>query len=138
MDADLRMAEGLKNFRQEQLFVIFGEPDMDVLDTQGRSIRKDDSKRDIIEEPVDGQLVVKINGVDVFHPNTSEVHSDSADGIVCWFLETDYNEESFFVRRLLTRRERSVQGAEDHAQSRNRPRLLGNPQQRHFAPIPKT
>jgi adenine-specific DNA-methyltransferase len=41
---------------------------------------------------------VKINGVDVFHPNTGEVRSDGADGIACWFIDTDYNEESFFVR----------------------------------------
>ena len=37
-------------------------------------------------------------GVDVFHPNTGEVRSDGADGIACWFIDTDYNEESFFVR----------------------------------------
>ena len=41
---------------------------------------------------------VKVNGVDVFHPSTGEVRSDSADGIACWFIDTDYNEESFFVR----------------------------------------
>ena len=41
---------------------------------------------------------VKVNGVDVFHPNTGEVRSDGADGIACWFIDTDYNEESFFVR----------------------------------------
>ena len=41
---------------------------------------------------------VKINGVDVFHPNTGEIRSDNADGIACWFIDTDYNEESFFVR----------------------------------------
>ena len=44
------------------------------------------------------KVKVKINGVDVFHPNTGEVRSDSADGIACWFIDTDYNEESFFVR----------------------------------------
>lgn len=42
---------------------------------------------------------VKINGVDVFHPNTGEIISDNADGIACWFVDTDYNEESFFVRQ---------------------------------------
>ncbi len=46
----------------------------------------------------DGQVRVKVNGVDVFHPNTGEVRSDGADGIACWFIDTDYNEESFFVR----------------------------------------
>jgi adenine-specific DNA-methyltransferase len=41
---------------------------------------------------------VKVNGVDVFKPQTGEVISDNADGIACWFIDTDYNEESFFVR----------------------------------------
>jgi adenine-specific DNA-methyltransferase len=41
---------------------------------------------------------VTIHGVDVFHPQTGEVRSDGPDGIACWFIDTDYNEESFFVR----------------------------------------
>ncbi len=43
-------------------------------------------------------MQVKVNGVDVFHPNSGEVRSDGPDGIACWFIDTDYNEESFFVR----------------------------------------
>jgi adenine-specific DNA-methyltransferase len=46
----------------------------------------------------DGKLRVKVNGVDVFHPQTGEVRSDGPEGIACWFIDTDYNEESFFVR----------------------------------------
>ena len=41
---------------------------------------------------------ITIHGVDVFHPNTGDVRSDGPDGIACWFIDTDYNEESFFVR----------------------------------------
>jgi adenine-specific DNA-methyltransferase len=80
MNADLHMADDLKNTGKGNLFVIFGEPDIDVLEAK------------------DGQIQVKVNGVDVFHPNTGEVRSDGADGIACWFVDTDYNEESFFVR----------------------------------------
>ena len=80
MNADLHMAEDLKNTGKGNLFVIFGEPDIDLLDAE------------------DGQIQVKINGVDVFHPNTGEVRSDGPEGIACWFIDTDYNEESFFVR----------------------------------------
>ncbi|KAB0636906.1 DNA methylase [Burkholderia stagnalis] len=98
MNADLHMAEDLKNTGKGNLFVIFGEPDVDVLDTKGNSIRKYDGKRDVIEVPVGEELVVKIRGVDVFDPSTGEVRSDDPDGIACWFLDTDYNEESFFVR----------------------------------------
>jgi len=46
----------------------------------------------------DGRLRVKVKGVDVFKPQIGEVISDGADGIACWFIDTDYNEESFFVR----------------------------------------
>ena len=98
MNADLHMAEDLKNTGKGNLFVIFGEPDVDVLDTKGNSIRKYDGKRDIIEVPLGEELVVKIRGVDVFDPSTGEIRSDDPDDIACWFLDTDYNEESFFVR----------------------------------------
>jgi adenine-specific DNA-methyltransferase len=80
MNADLHMADNLKNTGKGNLFVIFGEPDITILPEKH------------------GQVRVKINGVDVFHPNTGEVRSDSAEGIACWFIDTDYNEESFFVR----------------------------------------
>ena len=80
MNADLHMADDLKNTGTGNLFVIFGEPDIDILDAD------------------DGQIQVMVKGVDVFHPNTGEIRSDDADGIACWFIDTDYNEESFFVR----------------------------------------
>lgn len=80
MNADLHMAEDLKNTGKGNLFVIFGEPDIDILDVEH------------------GKVQVKVNGVDVFHPNTGEVRSDGAEGIACWFIDSDYNEESFFVR----------------------------------------
>ena len=80
MNADLHMADDLRNTGKGNLFVIFGEPDIDILDAD------------------DGQIKVKINGVDVFHPNTGEIRSDDIGDIACWFVDTDYNEESFFAR----------------------------------------
>lgn len=80
MNADLHMAEDLKSTGKGNLFVIFGEPDIDVLPAG------------------DGKVQVKVNGVDVFDPSSGEVRSDSTDGIACWFIDTDYNQESFFVR----------------------------------------
>jgi adenine-specific DNA-methyltransferase len=80
MNADLHMAEDLKATGKGNLFVIFGEPDITILDAG------------------DSQIRVKVNGVDVFHPQTGEVSSDGPDGIACWFIDTDYNEESFCVR----------------------------------------
>jgi adenine-specific DNA-methyltransferase len=75
------MAGQLKNTGLGNLFVIFGEPDITVLPQQ------------------DGRLRVKVNGVDVFDPGTGQVRSDGPEGIACWFLDTDYNEECFFVRQ---------------------------------------
>ena len=75
----------------------------------------------------DGRLQVKINGVDVFHPNTGEVRSDGADGIACWFIDTDYNEESFFVRHAyFLGANDPVQGPQDHSEGGDRPRRLGD------------
>jgi adenine-specific DNA-methyltransferase len=80
MNADLHMAEDLKNTGKGNLFVIFGEPDITLLPEK------------------DGKLRVKVNGVDVFKPQTGEVVSNGPGEIACWFIDTDYNEESFFVR----------------------------------------
>ena len=41
---------------------------------------------------------VQVFGVDVFKPQTDEVQSEGTDGIALWMLDTNYNEESFFVR----------------------------------------
>ena len=81
MNADLHMADDLKNTGKGNLFVVFGEPDIDILDAEN------------------DQVQVQINGVDVFHPNSGEIRSDSTDGVACWFVDTDYNGESFFVRQ---------------------------------------
>ena len=80
MNADLHMSDDLKNTGKGNLFVVFGEPDIDILPEKN------------------GRIRVIVNGVDVFHPNTGEVRSDGAEGIACWFIDTDYNEESFFVK----------------------------------------
>ena len=42
---------------------------------------------------------VKIKGVDIFNPQTGKVTSSEAKDIACWFVNTEYNEESFFVRQ---------------------------------------
>ena len=81
MNADLHMSTDLKNTGKGNLFVIFGEPDVEVRRTD------------------DDQVVVEVKGIDVFHPQSGEVRSDDTDGIACWFVDTDYNGESFFVRQ---------------------------------------
>ncbi len=81
MNVDMHMSEDLKNTGKGNLFVIFGEPGITLIPEKN------------------GQVRVKVNGVDVFHPNTGEVGSDGAEGVACWFIDTDYNEENFFVRQ---------------------------------------
>jgi adenine-specific DNA-methyltransferase len=80
MNADLHMADELKNTGSGNLFVIFGEPDIELIPEPGDKVR------------------VKVNGVDVFKPQLGKVESCDTDEIACWFIDTDYNEESFFVR----------------------------------------
>ncbi len=43
-------------------------------------------------------LTVEIRGLDVYDPTTGEIRSHTTDDIACWFIDTDYNSESFFVR----------------------------------------
>lgn len=80
INPDMHMSEELKNTGRGNMFVVFGEPDVEVLDDGGAMVR------------------VKVNGVDVFDPNTGDIRSSDTKGIAAWFVDTDYNEESFFVR----------------------------------------
>lgn len=85
MNPDLHMAGDLAATGTGNLFVIFGEPDIKIEDAG-----KDADGAELIR--------VKVSGVDVFKPQTGEVVSEDTDGIALWMLDTDYNEESFFVR----------------------------------------
>jgi adenine-specific DNA-methyltransferase len=80
INPDMHMSEELKNTGRGNMFVVFGEPDVEILDGGGPELR------------------VKVNGVDVFDPNTGDIRSSDTKGIAAWFIDTDYNEESFFVR----------------------------------------
>ncbi len=79
MNADLLMGEELKKNGAGNLFTVFGEPDIEI------------------EETGEGH-VVHLNGVDVYDPTTGEVRSNDTSRIALWMIDTDYNEESFFVR----------------------------------------
>jgi adenine-specific DNA-methyltransferase len=80
MNPDLHMGGDLKSTATGNLFVIFGEPDIQI------------------EDAGDDLIRVKVFGVDVFKPQTGEIVSEGTEGIALWMLDTDYNEESFFVR----------------------------------------
>lgn len=81
MNPDLAMGEELlKKTGAGNLFMVFGEPDLKV------------------KKVKDGKITVEIKGVDVYDPTTGQIRSSSTDDIACWFIDTNYNEESFFVR----------------------------------------
>jgi adenine-specific DNA-methyltransferase len=81
MNPDLAMGdELLKKTGAGNLFMVFGEPDVNLVTSKT------------------GELVVELNGVDIYDPTTGQVRSSSTDEIACWFIDTNYNEESFFVR----------------------------------------
>jgi adenine-specific DNA-methyltransferase len=81
VNPDLTMGdELLKKTGAGNLFTVFGEPDVDI------------------DRDTDGNIVVSINGLDVYDPTTGQIRSNSTDDIACWFIDTNYNGESFFVR----------------------------------------
>ncbi|MBW1715309.1 MAG: site-specific DNA-methyltransferase [Deltaproteobacteria bacterium] len=81
MNPDLTMGdELLKKTGAGNLFMVFGEPDLEITKTK------------------DGKVIVEVKGVDIYDPTTGEIRSHSTDDIACWSIDTDYNEESFFVR----------------------------------------
>ena len=81
MNYDLTMGDDLlKKTGAGNLFMYFGEPDIDV------------------KPQKDGKLVVRIKGLDIYDPTTGQIRSHSTNDIACWFIDTNYNGESFFVR----------------------------------------
>lgn len=81
MNPDLAMGdELLKKTGAGNLFMVFGEPDIDV------------------REAGEGMLQVEIRGLDVYDPTTGELRSSSVDDIAAWFLDTNYDGDAFFVR----------------------------------------
>ncbi|MFN0149955.1 MAG: site-specific DNA-methyltransferase [bacterium] len=81
MNPDLAMGdELLKKTGAGNLFMVFGEPDVEITKQK------------------DGKLVAEIKGVDVYDPTTGQIRNSSTDDIACWFIDTNYNGESFFVR----------------------------------------
>ena len=70
----------LKNTGAGNLFIVFGEPDVDV-------------------PTKNGKVTVEIKGLDACDPTSGQIRNSSTDDIACWFVDTDCNGESFFVRR---------------------------------------
>ena len=81
MNPDLAMGdELLKKTGSGNLFMVFGEPDIEARTTS------------------DGLWEIEVRGVDVYNPTTGEIRSHSTDDIACWFIDTHYDGNGFFVR----------------------------------------
>ena len=81
MNPDLLLGdEVLKKTGSGNLFMVFGEPDIEVKHLD------------------DGKITVELKGLDIYDPTTGEIRSSSVNDIACWFIDTNYNGESFFVR----------------------------------------
>lgn len=74
------MVQEFKNTGEGNLFMVFGEPDVEILESE------------------EGTLSVKLKGVDVYNPVTGLARSNTPEDIACWFIDTAYNGEAFFVR----------------------------------------
>ena len=74
------MVRELKNTGEGNLFMVFGEPDIEIMEHE------------------DSTLSVKLLGVDVYDPKKGLLRSNTPDDIACWFIDTAYNGEAFFVR----------------------------------------
>jgi len=75
---DVIVGDLLKATKGSQLFTVFGQPDVRV------------------EKGADG-FVVKLLGVDIYDPETGEVHSTSSGEIPAWFLDEDYDGYTFRI-----------------------------------------
>jgi len=132
---DLAMGEALKKTASANLFMVFGEPDIDIrrvppspsgmlpspsgrgAGDEGASTRRAGVSKEPSPSPLpggegsEGQIIVEIRGLDVYDPTTGEIRSgvatdptsgkvvhDSRDDVACWFIDTNYNGESFFIR----------------------------------------
>jgi adenine-specific DNA-methyltransferase len=116
MNPDLAMGdELLKKTGAGNLFMVFGEPDVEIRHahpqmtqintnrdykphTSAKSAKPVQSVKSADSLDSADQIIVEIKGVDVYDPTTGQIRNSSTDDIACWFIDTDYNGESFFVR----------------------------------------
>ena len=115
MNPDLAMGdELLKKTGAGNLFMVFGEPDVEILEcgglpplsttggSKGAPAVASKSKSSGAALKSEGKpshsIVVKLKGLDVYDPTTGQIRNSSTDDIACWFIDTNYNGESFFVR----------------------------------------
>ena len=78
---DIALKE-LKHGKDDASFVMLGEPDIGV------------------RPHGDTKWTVEVKGYDTFNPETGSVSSGNADTVSCWMIDTNYDGQSFFARRM--------------------------------------
>ena len=109
MNPDLHMAGELKNTGKGNLFVVFGEPDIDIL------------------EETDGQIRVKVNGIDVFDPATGDIRSDDTRGIAAGSSTPTTTRRASSSATPISSAPTTPTIAQDRAEGRDRRGSLGKP-----------
>ena len=74
-------AEGgslLKTTASSQLFSVFGEPDVKLKEKKG-------------------EYSIHLRGVDVYDPIDGVVHSENAERVAAWFVDSDYDGQTFCI-----------------------------------------
>jgi adenine-specific DNA-methyltransferase len=74
----------LKTTASSQLFTVFGEPDIEIEE---------------IGKGKDKEYLIRLLGVDVYDPVDGTVHSENAGRVAAWFVDTDYNGQTFWIRQ---------------------------------------
>lgn len=77
INPDLHMPD-LANTGAGNLFTVFGEPDI------------------VVHDEGDDMITIEVAGVDMY--KGGQIESSDADDLAVWFVDTDYDYESFFVR----------------------------------------
>ncbi len=114
MNPDLTMGDLLKKTGFGNLFMVFGEPDVEITHQK------------------DGRIVVQLRGLDIFDPTTGEIRSSDTDDIACWFLDTDYN---LRPPRLLHGSQPTLRQTQASPPRRDRRSRLVHPLHHHQPPL---
>ncbi len=76
---DVLVGDLLKTTRGSQLFTVFGQPDVNVHSSHGKT------------------WVAELRGVDTYDPTTGEVKSSRGRDVAAWFLDHDYDGRTLCV-----------------------------------------
>lgn len=76
---DVNMGGLLKTVPNSQIFTVFGLP------------------RTVLHRAGDGSFTVEMQGVDIYDPVANTVHATSANKVAAWFLDTDYDGQTFCI-----------------------------------------